>query len=250
MKYKFQIFTVLLAMIVAAGALNAQQKYALIIGGDYKPGEEIPDNHKWNNGLEIDPVKGYDEFWNDTYLMWKLLYDYKYRYSNDNIKVLFADGIDYSITFPEVDNYYKSLPNFINIPFITDAAATEYEVEQALIELDNVMTEKDYLFIWIMSNGGNTPSGDSYVYLWGYPDPHPDYDGLLYDYESNTLLDDIEADKKVVIVQAPNSGGFATVLEEDNTIVYTSSDINESASRANDTPYDENEEWEPIRENI
>ncbi len=43
-------------------------------------------------------------------------------------------------------------------------------------------------------------------------------------------------------MQASNSGKFATTLQDDNTLVYTSSGINETASRADDTPYVENEE--------
>ena len=60
-------------------------------------------------------VKGYDEFWNDNYLMWELFYDDIYGYSNDNINVLFGEGIDYSITFPLYDgryNPYDKSPGF------------------------------------------------------------------------------------------------------------------------------------------
>ncbi|MCD4697759.1 MAG: hypothetical protein K8S16_16160, partial [Bacteroidales bacterium] len=105
MRYKKQFVAVLVVLLTTIGALNAQQQYALLIAGDYKPGIEIPNNHKWNNGADMDPVKGYDEFWNDTYLMWELLYnDPITGYSNDNIDVLFANNEDYSITFPDVDD--------------------------------------------------------------------------------------------------------------------------------------------------
>ncbi len=243
MKYKKQLIAVLVAMLVAISAVNAQQKYALIIGGDYKPGDEIPVNHKWNNGIDMDEDMGYAEFWHDTYLMWELLFDHKYGYSNENIKVLFAGGEDYSITFGPYDDHYESEPDY-DIEFITDDAATKTNVMDALGDLADI-DEQDYLFIWIMSNGGNTvPSENewSYVYLWGY-DPEDLDAGRLYDYELKDKLDDILAHKKVVVVQAPNSGKFATTLQDDNTIVYTSSGVDEPASRANDTPYDENEEW-------
>ncbi len=183
---KVKIIFSLMAFIAMISAVDAQQKYALIIGGDYKPGEEIPDNHKWNNGLNMDPDKGYDEFWNDSYLMWKLLYNHKYRYSNDNIKVLFADGVDY--TFPLQDIHYNSfLANGFNI---TDAAATKTNVMDALDDMILNINEEDYLFVWIMSNGGNTvPSENewSYVYLWGYDPGDPDA-GRLYDYELKDKL--------------------------------------------------------------
>ncbi|MCD4698612.1 MAG: T9SS type A sorting domain-containing protein [Bacteroidales bacterium] len=244
MKYKKQMIAILVALFTTIGALNAQQKYALIIGGDYKPGTEIPDNHKWNNGQNMDPQKGWDEFWNDSYLMWELLYDDPITgYSNDNIEVLFAEGIDYSITFSQVDNRYKSYPNF-GLDHITDAAATKANVISELNDLVNIK-EEDYLFIWIMSNGGNTGTS-SYVYLWDYDPGNPD-DGILYDTELKAKLDLIPAHKKVVVVQAPNSGGFASELADDNTIVITSSQTDEQSSRANDTPYEENEWWGGIQ---
>jgi hypothetical protein len=237
---KVKFILSLMAFIAILSALNAQQKYALLIGGDYKPGTEIPINHKWNNGLNMDPDKGYDEFWNDTYLIWELLWNHKYGYSNDNIEVLFAEGIDY--TFPLQDNHYSALQTYgFNI---TDGAATRTNVLFALDELANAAPE-DYVFIWIMSNGGNTDPAEnvwSYVYLWGYDPGNPNA-GRLYDYELKAKLDQIPAHKKVVVVQAPNSGKFATTLADDNTIVYTSSGAEEPASRANDTPFDENEEW-------
>ena len=222
----------ILTLIGLNSAVIAQQKYALLVGGNYLPGNEIPVEHRWNNGQNMDPVKGYDEFWNDCYLMWELLYDADfYGYSNENINVLFGGGEDY--TFDEQDDRYKSWPNFPEIPYITDGAATKTNVMDALDDY-SALTENDYLFIWIMSNGGNTDPEDnmhSYVYLWGYDPQHPN-DGRLYDYELADALDDINAQKIVVIIQAPNAGGFIDQLEGDNRVIITSSDFNEAARRA------------------
>ncbi len=237
---KKQIITVLIAIFIAIGALNAQQKYALIIGGDYQPGIEIPVGDQWNNGLDMGP-DGWDEFWNDSYLFWEMLYNHPAGYSNDNIHVLFADGVDYE---PEgQDNRYKSEPNY-PVDHITDAAATKGNVMDVLINDFADIQEEDYLFVFIMSNGGNTEPAEnvwSYVYLWDYDPAYPN-EGRLYDYELKEKLDLIPAHRKVVIVQAPNSGCFATTLTDENTIVFTSSHIDEPAKRANDTPYTENEE--------
>jgi tetratricopeptide (TPR) repeat protein len=120
-----------------------------------------------------------------------------------------------------------------------------------MAKLDNLagINEEDFLFVWIMSNGGNTDPADnvwSYVYLWGYDPAHPN-DGRLYDYELKAKLDLIPAHKKVVVVQAPNSGKFATTCADDNTIVITSSHSEEPSTRANDTPYEENEEWNNVK---
>ena len=241
MKHKFHIFTVLLALICATSAVDAQQKYALLIGGDYHPGSEIPIGHQWNNGNDLDPVKGWDEFWNDTYLMWELLYDNPITsYSNDNIEVLFSNGEDY--TFYLQNTRYKAA--YHGLQSITDGEASKINVLSALNDLANVQPE-DYVFIWIMSNGGNT-ANSSYVYLWGYDPGNPNA-GILYDTELKTKLDLIPAHKKVVVVQAPNSGGFADELADDNTIVITSSQTSEQSIRANDTPYEENEEWNNVK---
>lgn len=243
MKHKIHIFTVLLALLFAASAVDAQQKYALLIGGDYHPGSEIPVGHQWNNGNDLDPVKGWDEFWNDTYLMWELLYDDPISsYSDDNITVLFAQGIDY--TFFGQNGRYKSFSNFPEVPSITDGPATKANVMAALDDLADI-EEEDYVFIWIMSNGGNTQGendGNSFVYLWGYDPGNPEA-GKLYDHELKQKLDAIQAHKKVVIVQAPHSEGFAQELQNESTIIITSSSKDEPASRANDTPYEENEWW-------
>jgi hypothetical protein len=232
MKTKNLIF-VILALIGLNSAVIAQQKYALLIGGNYLPGNEIPVEHRWNNGQNMDPVKGYDEFWNDTYLMWELLYDADfYGYSNDNINVLFGDdGTDY--TFDGQDIRYKA--SYHDLDFITDDTAKKSDVMSALDGYTN-LTENDYMFIWIMSNGGNTipeNGGDSYIYLWGYDPANPNA-GRLYDYELKAKLDLIPAQKKVVIVQAPNSGGFAEKIADENTIVLTSSHQDEPAKRADD----------------
>jgi subtilisin family serine protease len=228
MSYKKHIITVLVAIFVATGAANAQQKYALLIGGDYQPGNEIPASNQWNNGQDMGQ-NGYDEFWNDTYLMWELLYDDPITgYSNDNINVLFAGGEDYTFYLQDI-RYNSFLANGFNI---TDASAEKVNVLSALDDLANIQ-EQDYLFIWIMSNGGDViipgENNSSFVYLWGY-DPANPSEGRLYDSELKAKLDLIPAHKKVVVVQAPHSGGFATTLADDNTIIITSSQTDEQTS--------------------
>ncbi len=231
----------MMAIMIAISAGFAQQKHALIIGGNYEPGSEIPIGDRWNNGDDMGP-DGYDEFWNDTYLMWELLYDGGLGYDNGNIDVLFADGVDYA---PDGQHdRYKSLPNYPIIPSITDGAATKANVMAVLDGLAN-MQEEDYLFIWIMSNGGKTDPADnewSYVYLWGYDPANPN-EGRMYDYELKAKLDLIPAHKKVVVVQAPHSGGFAAALADESTIIFTSSPTSGPAIRADDSPFQENETW-------
>jgi len=242
MKKKKQLIAVLVAILATINMVNAQQKYALLIGGNHLPGTEIPNDHKWNGGLFMDPQKGYDEFWNDTYLMWEYLNTNEPVASNENIEVLFGNGNDYTFQFQH--DRYNPLSNYGYT--ITDDAATKVHVLSELDDLVNI-NEEDFLYIWIMSNGGNEvlPGNinASFVYLWGY-DPVLPNEGKLYDYEIKQKLDLIPAHKKVVIVQAPHSGYFASTLEDVSTTVITSSTASENASRANNTPYDENEEWD------
>jgi len=212
----------LFALLLTGATIKAQQKYALLIAGDYKPGSEIPDNDKWNGGVNMDPQKGYDEYWNDTYLMWELLYDDPVsNFSDENITVLFAEGIDY--TFPEQNGRYKSSENY-DIDHITDGSSEKTEVISALDALAGI-NEEDYLVVWIMSSGGETfvpESGNSsFVYLWGY-DPSTPNSGKLFDYELKAKLDLIPARKKVVIVQAPHSDGFKETFDSSNEIFFTS----------------------------
>lgn len=196
------------------------QKYAVLIGGDINA-TNIPSASQWNNGQNMGPY-GYDEFWNDTFLMWEMLYDDGKGYSNDNIYVLFNGGSDFS--FQGQAYRYKS--SGYGIPQITNNSSTKANVQSVFSSLANTLTDDDFLYVWIMSHGWNdteTQQGihHSWVYLYGC-DPANPSQGKLYDYELKTMLDAIPALKKVVFVQAPGSGGFADELKNSNTIVETS----------------------------
>ncbi len=55
---------------------NGQEKYAVLITGDYAA-TGIPASEQWNHGQDRG-VNGFDEFWNDTFLMWEMLQDKGY----------------------------------------------------------------------------------------------------------------------------------------------------------------------------
>ncbi|MEZ5081850.1 MAG: hypothetical protein R2750_00085 [Bacteroidales bacterium] len=74
MKKTKTIFS-LLAIIAIMGTSFSQEKYALLITSDNNA-INVPSEDQWNNGLGIGDY-GYDEFWNDTYLFWEVLYDKK-----------------------------------------------------------------------------------------------------------------------------------------------------------------------------
>jgi hypothetical protein len=66
------ITTAIVALLATMGTLSAQEKYAIIIGGNMNPGTTIPATEQWNNGNGAGQY-GFDEFWNDSYLMWEML---------------------------------------------------------------------------------------------------------------------------------------------------------------------------------
>jgi len=232
---------VALAIFGLANVAIAQQKYAVLIGGDPDT-TNIPIEDRWNNNQGIGQY-GYDEFWNDCYLFWEMLYDHK-GYTDENIHVLFRNGSDY--TFEDLNIRYKA--SFHGLLKITDLSSSKPNITQTFSNLASVVDNDDFLFVWIMSHGGNTNAesdGDSYVYLYGYDPGNPDF-GKLYDYELRDMLNAIPAYKKVVFVQAPHSKGFLSKLQGTNTIIYTSCLNTESSYRADDhtntgNPITENE---------
>ena len=70
---KKQHFLVLfLFLFCLSFALDAQNKYAVLITGDYSA-EYIPQRSRWNQCDDEESRRPMQEFWNDTYLMWELL---------------------------------------------------------------------------------------------------------------------------------------------------------------------------------
>lgn len=216
-------------IFITAGAVNAQQNYAVIIGGD-PLATNVPTANRWNQGLNMGTY-GYDEFWNDAYLNWEMLYT-KEGYTNENIHILFSNGNDYS--FSQQSNRYNA---FITYGFhITDNSATRQNVQNLLTSLQNTITPNDFLYVWIMSHGGNTNSdnsGNSYFYL--------NNGQIMYDYELAALVNPIQANRKVFIINVPKSGGFINDLQAANTLIYTSGTVAQPALRADNSPVEENE---------
>ncbi len=88
---KLKVLFLFLMVYGISQLANAQEKYAVLITGDYAA-TGIPTNEQWNQGQDRGG-NGFDEFWNDTFLMWEMLQEK--GYSPENIYVLFADGNDY-----------------------------------------------------------------------------------------------------------------------------------------------------------
>jgi len=216
----------IVALFATLGSLNAQEKYAIIIGGNVNPDAQIiPLAEQWNGG--IDPgTYGFDEIWNDTYLAWEMLIDEDFGkdYTEDNVHVLFGgNGNDF--TFPGQDPRYKH-PNSAYGGKVTDAASTKLNIQTWFeTTLPATITEDDFLFVWIMGHGGSDATG---YYFYSYDNQK------IYASQLSTWLDGISAHKKTIFLSFPKSGGFATVLEENETIVITACGPTEGASRADD----------------
>jgi hypothetical protein len=224
------LILIVLALIGLNSVILGQQKYAVLIAGD-NYAENVPFSDQWNQGAGMGQY-GFDEFWNDCFLFWELLYT-KEGYSNENIYVLYADGND--LTFYLQAERYQSMPTYgFNI---TDQAATKANIHHLFtITLPSFITQDDFLYVWIISHGGNTNSdnnGDAYFYTMNGE--------LIYDYELAEWTDNIVANRKVFHLQFPKAGGFGRDLQNDNTYIYTSCNNYESSFRADNYPVSENE---------
>lgn len=232
-----------MAIIAIVGVGNAQEKYAVLITGDYAA-KNVPIEDQWNQG-QGKSVNGFEEFWYDTYLMWEMLLER--GYSNDNIFVLFAGGTDFAK--PDMwDRYIGNAQYPEIIPpdgQITDYSATIINVEDVFNGLSSgtggfpQVTEDDFLFVWTFDHGGPD-----------YDLPDPAYicllDGNMYDHEFADLTDQIPAYKKVFWMQQCRAGGFYDDLEATNTVFHSAGQPLEYAYAADNVDLSGNqvEEWD------
>jgi len=219
MKRKLKFLVLLVALTAFIGVNNAQEKYAVLITGDYAA-EGIPVEEQWGQGVD-NPMP---EFWYDTYLTWEMLLERDY--SIENIFVLFADGVDYSIVNPDIIVRYK--PEYNGYDYVTDYSATVSNVNDILSGLATgtggfpQVTEDDFLFVWVFDHGFGS-GNDSYFNL---------IDGIMWDYEFAALTDQIPSNKKVFWMQQCWSGGFADNLEANNTVFHSASQPMQNAQPA------------------
>ena len=233
----------IISVLFSINQALSQEKYAVIITGDYAAtsGTWALANGEGRSAME--------EFWNDTYLMWELLHDKGYSY--DNIYVLFADGEDY--TFEDQNDRYKA--SQYGQEKITDLAATKANVLEVLTGLGDgsnnypMLTEDDFLYLYTFDHGYYT-TGVSWdpgvrhtlLCLLGYDwtTPVSSWDNLnsIADFELQALLGNINASKKLVIMQQCYSGGFIPSLEDSNTIICTASSELKKANKSDEFYYD------------
>ncbi len=176
------------------------QKYAVIITGD-APGDGY-------QGQFANPNSNYDEFWNDTYLMWEMLVT-KFGFEHNKVFVLYADGTDYASQNPR----YTVGNSGLLIDYITDYSATISNVQKVLGGLANGsngmphVTEDDFLFVFTFGHGVmDTTLTHGALKL---------QDGIMLDSEFGPLVNAIPANKRVIWMQNCTGGDFVTELTND-----------------------------------
>jgi len=109
MRRCFIVITLLFGLVVVAQAPN--HNAVLIVGSTPSKKDSI------NEFCSAEWKSSYNAYWNDTYLMWEILYeDTIMGWPNDNIHVLYGDGDDY----PTLNVRYQAP---LGIDQITDRSA-------------------------------------------------------------------------------------------------------------------------------
>lgn len=186
---------------------------ALLVGGTANAGP---------TALLIAPHRaidaGYDEFWNDTVLMYDMLIGTG-KYTADSIHVAYGDGIDGTSSNPR---YQAS---------ITDYAATNAGIDAAFSSLGASIGSFDHLFVWTFDHGANwsngeTPgaqTGDSFLAT---------QDGMYLDDAFAAQMAGLCYGSSTVFMEQCFSGGFINELDDiANTLIMTAARGDESAYR-------------------
>ncbi len=226
-----------MAYLIFSATSFAQQKYAVLITGDYDA-LGIPLENQWNNGQGKSP-NIHEEFWYDTYLMWEMLV-YEKGFKDENVFVLCANGIDFSIGKEDWmwSRYNAEEYHYENFP-ITDYPATIANVENVFSGLATgtngfpQVTEDDFLFVWTFDHDGiDLTTGKVFLYLLNAT--------KMWDYEFAALTDQIHANKKVFWMQQCYSGGFNDDLEDANTVFHSACQPGEMAYTVDDKDINNN----------
>jgi len=190
------------------------KKYAVIITGD-SPGDGY-------QGQFANPNSDYDEFWNDTYLMWEMLVT-KFGFDDSKVFVLYAGGQDQNIANPTIASRYtvSNANNLMgwNLPKITDYPASLTNVQNVLGGLQsgsNGMPQvlgDDFLFVFTFGHGhftslSGTPPFNGVLELLG--------DDVITVTELSGLINNIPANKRLIWMQNCTGGDFAAEFSNNN----------------------------------
>jgi hypothetical protein len=205
------------ALLPAVGA--SQNYYAVLITGD-TPNLEAKSPKNWNAGRGSEG--GFDEFWNDTFLMWELLRDG--GFDEHQIYVLYGNGEDY---FSENPRYQP--PPLVQV---TDFQARIVDVQNIFTWLAYgnptlgipALTDQDVLFIYTFDHGNRIGNHSTLCLM----------DGEMLDYVFAGYVNQIHCQKRIIWMQQCFSGGFIDDLQSSKTMILTACEDDEVAYRADD----------------
>jgi len=232
-------FVILLVICLSLYGKEAWVNHnAVLICGDTPDLQSKSGEKNWNGGVNYQWI--YDEFWNDTYLMYELLWEnecYKLYGTpplTDHIWVLYGDGNDY-----ECRGYRYNPQQRLQINKITDYGAYYDSVAFVFNLLAGSMRpDKDNFFCWTFDHGSSS-GGHAYLCLM---------DRSMRDDDFANRVNQIQAKTKVFWMQQCFSGGFIDDLHAPNTVILTAAAANEYAYRADNvsrfgSPLPENETY-------
>jgi hypothetical protein len=233
-------------LILLSIAINAQEKYALLICGDI-PYTAPPPNKSWHLANPNPQEDAFDEFWNDIYLFWEMLIEQGYE--NDNIFVLFGNGNEVKDwpQHPDVDIADRYNPQVWHDEIIQPPNGHITDFHANLSDLVNVLegfaignqalgipqlTEDDFLFIWAFGHGNNQfPIGHNSLILMN---------GLISDEDFADHVNAINCDKKVLLFQQCFSGSFVPYYSNEyNVYALSAANSTMSAYGLDDNYYDD-----------
>jgi len=217
----------------------SQEKYAVIITSSTPT-----TTGSW---ADANPERGsWEEFWTDTYIMWETLL--RKGYDQDNIFVCYGEGEDYS----SIGLHYRYTPAHNNKLEVTDYPAYKTSIDTVFTGLSTgsevfpQLTQDDFLYVFTFGHGYSTTAipedpgvEHTLLGLMGY-DKTLDYDSLhsISDLELEEYLDNINAVKKVIVMQQRLSGGFIPEIEGNNIVVLTAANDSMGAKSADTLYYD------------
>jgi hypothetical protein len=194
--------------------------------------------------IEGDSPTWFDEFWNDTFLMYEILINKGFE--PDNIFVLYYNGSDHVSANPRYQP--GSLENAHITGPITDYSATIANVTMVFNGLANgdpvngisQMTNDDFLFVWMFDHGGFDDTSDNWTHDPGEPTYLCLMDGDIYASTIASLANPINYSRRTFVMQQCHSGGFIPHLSNNDTVIITAAGL-ENAHPADDSPTTENE---------
>jgi len=235
MKFK----TALLVILFITSFVGAQttEHQALVISGDTPDSAKAKIEQAIENGDSLAGLWGlqeamkegvrdkYDEFWNDNFLMWEILYNKDW--ADSVIQVFYGYGNDYETQNPNYQAIKYGFPN------ITDYGAYRDSILSLLSDIahgnvnkgiDEMTGLDDIFFFWVHSHG----SGNRFAAI----------DGMIYADELADSTFQIYAKKRIFWMQQCRSGSFIDELHSSRNVILTACKADEMAWGADNYDYD------------